>query len=365
MTTTRMNELGFYALAGAPGSPRELLRECADAEEIGLGSAFLSERFNVKEAATICGALGAVTTTLGIGTAVTNQNTRHPIVTAAHATTMHRLTAGRYMLGIGRGIKPLFQAYGLSPLTTAAMEEFARLMRRLWKGERVTGYDGVLGRFPTLQLDPAFDEDIPLGITAFVPRTLELAGRAFDAVILHTFFADETLVRVVKTVKQAAERAGRDPDHVRVWSVFATIGDHLPYALRLKKTVGRLATYLQVYGELLVETNAWDPQRLRRFREDPFVAGFQGWFDQKGTTADLERIAPLIPEEWLAPSATGSAEGCARKVLGQLDLGADGVILHGASPAELRPIAEAYREIRPPGRFDRRVANPGGRPAAA
>jgi hypothetical protein len=27
----------------------------------------------------------------------------------------------------------------------------------------------------------------------------------------------------------------------------------------------------------------------------------------------------------------------------QLDLGADGVILHGAAPAELAPIVEAYR----------------------
>ena len=360
--TTRLNELGFYALAGAPGSPRELIAECADAEALGLGSAFLSERFNIKEAMTICGALGAVTKTLGIATAVTNHNTRHPIVAAAHATTMHRLTGGRYMLGIGRGIKLLFMAFGLRAITTAQMEEFARLMRRLWKGERVT-YDGILGKFPALQLDPAFDEDIPLGVTAFAPQTLELGGRAFDAVILHTFFADETLARVVKTVKDAAERAGRDPDHVRVWSVFATIGDHLPPALRLKKTVGRLATYLQVYGDLLVETNRWDPQHLRRFREDPFVAGFKGWFDQKGTTEDLERIAPLIPDEWLAPSATGSPEDCARKVLRQFDLGADGVILHGASPAELRPIVEAYRSIRPTGRFDRCAANPGGRPA--
>jgi probable F420-dependent oxidoreductase len=215
-----------------------------------------------------------------------------------------------------------------------------------------------------LRLDPDFREEIPLLWTAFGPRSLALGGRLFDAVVLHTFFTDETLVRCVRAVKRAAEEAGRDPASVRVWSCFATVGDHLPPELRLKKTVGRLATYLQGYGDLLVRTNGWDPAVLARFRADPFVASFRGAFDQTATPQELERVAELLPAEWLAPAATGSAEACARAVLGQLDLGADAVILHGASPRELAPVVDAYRKIRPPGRFDRLPANPGG-PLAA
>jgi len=67
---------------------------------------------------------------------------------------------------------------------------------------------------------------------------------------LHTYFTPETLQRCVKTVKDSAEKAGRDPDSVRVWSCFATVGDHLPEELRLKKTVARLATYLQAMAIL-------------------------------------------------------------------------------------------------------------------
>lgn len=52
--------------------------------------------------------------------------------------------------------------------------------------------------------------------------------------ILHTYFTDETLVRCVATVKEAAAQAGRDPASVRVWSCFATIGDHLAEDVRLK-----------------------------------------------------------------------------------------------------------------------------------
>ncbi len=338
----RHDELGFYTLAGAPGSPRELLDEVRDAEALGLGACFISERFNVKEAATLSGAVAAVSTDLRIITGATNHNTRHPIVTASYATTMHFLTGGRFTLGLGRGIDRMQDAFGMGRITTAQMEDFAGLMRRLWRGETVVGHDGPAGSWPVLRLDPGFDEDIPLGLTAFGPNSLALAGRAFDDVILHTFFTDETLTRCVATVKDAAERAGRDPASVRVWSCYATIGDHLPEPLRLKKTVGRLATYLQAYGDLMVRTNRWDPAVLERFRADPMVATFPGAIDAKADTTQLEHIATLLPDEWLAPAARGTAEQCAAAVRRQLDLGADGVILHGANPTELAPIVTAY-----------------------
>jgi alkanesulfonate monooxygenase SsuD/methylene tetrahydromethanopterin reductase-like flavin-dependent oxidoreductase (luciferase family) len=165
-------------------------------------------------------------------------------------------------------------------------------------------------------------------------------------------------------VKTAAEQAGRDPSEVRVWSCFATIGDHLPEDLRLKKTVGRMATYLQAYGDLLVKTNGWDPAVLERFRADSFVASFRGALDAKATTKELEHIATLIPDEWLAASAAGTPEQCVAAIRSQFELGCDGVILHGASPAELEPIIQSYRKTRPTGRFDALPANPAGRSVA-
>ena len=355
----QLTELSFYGLAGAPKSPAELLDECRDGEALGLGSVWLSERFNIKEAATLCGAAAAATTTLGITTGVTNHNTRHPIVTASWATTMHRLTGGRFTLGLGRGIDRMFDAFGMPRITTAQLEDIAGLLRRLWHGEVVVGHDGPAGKWPVLSLDPEFDEDIPLMVSAFGPQSLRLAGRCYDAVVLHTFFTDETTTRCSDTVRSAAEQAGRDPAKVRVWSCLAVVGDWLPHDVRLKKTVGRMATYLQAYGDLMVRTNNWDPEVLARFRADPLVAGFRGALDQKATVDELEHVATLIPEEWLAPAAYGSPDDCARAVLHQFEVGADSVIVHGAAPADLAPVIEAYRRIRPAGRFDSLPANPG------
>ncbi|MYR08061.1 TIGR03857 family LLM class F420-dependent oxidoreductase [Gordonia sp. SID5947] len=339
-----LDELGYYLLAGAGGEgPATLMDETRDGEALGLGTAFISERWNVKEASSLVGAACAVSDRMQIATAATNHNTRHPLITASWATTMHRLSGGRFTLGLGRGIAAMYQAFGVPAVTTAQMEDFAQVMRRLWHGELIFNHEGPIGKYDLLYLDSDFDEDIRLALVAFGPQTLALGGREFDDVILHTFFTPETLQRSVKTVKQAAEQAGRDPDSVRVWSCFATVGDHLPEELRLKKTVARLATYLQGYGDLLVRTNDWDPAVLQRFRDDSVVQSIAGGIDHKASAEQIEHIATLLPAEWLEPAATGSPEQCAARIRDEFGYGADALIMHGATPTELEPVVAAYR----------------------
>jgi 5,10-methylenetetrahydromethanopterin reductase len=352
----RMVELGCYGLAGHVDDPRVLLDEVRDAERIGLGSVFLSERFNVKEAATLCGAAAAVSEEVGIATGVTNTPTRHPLVTAAWANTMHELTRGRFALGIGRGIAPLLGIMGIPPITMAQMEDSIGLYRRLWKGEAVFGHDGPAGSYPLLTLGSGVDADIPVMAACLGFKTMRWAGRVVDGVILHTFVTDEALARCVAEVRAGAEEAGRDPAAVKVWAVLATL--HEPDHERLLRGVtGRMATYFQAYGDALVTMNGWDPAPLEAFRADPVVQSVPGAIDAVGTIEQLEHIQTLIPEEWL-PAAVGSAEVCAKRVLDQLAAGADGVILHGSSPAELAPVVEAYAQVRPADRFEGREPNP-------
>lgn len=351
-----MVELGFYGLAGHVDDPRALLDEVRDAERIGIGSVFISERFNVKEAATLTGAAAAVSEELGIATGVTNTPTRHPLVTAAWANTMHHLSRGRFALGIGRGIAPLTDIMGLPRITMAQMEDAVGIYRRLWRGEAIFGHDGPAGRYPLLSLGSGFDEDIPVMAACLGFKTMRWAGRVVDGVILHTFVSDEALARCVAEVRRGAEEAGRDPAAVKVWSVLATI--HEPDRERhLRDVTGRMATYLQAYGDALVAMNGWDQGPLERFRADPVVQSVAGAIDAVATLDQLEHISSLLPEEWL-PAAVGSARVCTARILDQLAAGADGVILHGSSPAQLEPVVDAYRQARPSARFEGRSANP-------
>lgn len=346
MPVTRdLRDLGFYLLGGHAEDPRALIEEARRGEALGLGAGFLSERWNTKESASLSGAACAVTEHLRIVIAATNHALRHPIVGASWATTLHRLSRGRFTPGIGRGIVPLQQAFGMPAITTAQMEDWAGLMRRLFAGETIVDHDGPAGRYPMLRLDSSFDEQIPLALVAFGPNSLALGGRAFDDVILHTFFTEETVVRSVETVKRAAEEAGRDPASVRVWSCFATIGGHIPADLQLKKSVARLATYLQFYGDLMVTTNRWDPAVLERLRADAVVSSFTEMIDGVATAEQIEHIAGLIPDAWLEPSATGTPEQCVTRIEREFELGCDRVILHGASPDELAPVIDAYRAV--------------------
>ncbi len=153
--------MAFYALAGQPASSRDIIEEIIEGERFGLGTAFISERYDRKEAVTLCGAAGAASERIRIQTAATNHNTRHPMVTAGFARTMQSLTGGRFILGLGRGVPLAQDAYGIPHITTAQLEDFAGLMRRLFRGEVIMGHNGPAGSWPVLFLDELLDEHLP------------------------------------------------------------------------------------------------------------------------------------------------------------------------------------------------------------
>ena len=70
-------------------------------------------------------------------------------------------------------------------------------------------------------------------------------------------------------------------------------------------------------------------------------------FDAVATPDRLRHVEKPLPAEWFEAAATGDADRCARRVVDQFGAGADGVILHGVTPAEAEPVVEAYRKVRP------------------
>ena len=339
-------ELSCYLLPGHTTTPVDVIEEAKQAEALGLGKVWLSERFDVKDAGVICSAALAVTDSIHVATAATNIHTRHPMVLATMCSSLHHLSGGRFELGLARGVGIRNQLMGLNKVSNAQMAEGVELLRKLWHGEKIMGHDGKMGNLPYLSMGDWMDADIPIHFAGFGPKSLRFAGEHFDGVHLHSFITDQGLRRARTYVREGAEKAGRNPDDIKIWSVLATVLNPTREDL-LRKLVARMATYMQApdYVELLIELNEWDPEVLTAFRASELVSSIAGGIDSVATLEQLEAISELIPQDWL-PAATGSAQECAQAWKNQFDNGADGLVIHGSTPAEFAPVLDAYRGLR-------------------
>lgn len=351
MPRAKFPELGCYLLPGHSQTPRDLIQEVQAAEQLGFGSAWLSERFDVKEAGVCIGAAAAVTESIYLGTAGTNVNTRHIMASAALASTANRLSEGRFVMGIARGVGIRQDLWGLESVKNQQLREFTELVRPLWRGERVMSHAGQMGNFPYLHASNFLDEDIPLMFVGFGAKSLAFAASCFDGVILHTFMSDEAVSRASNIVSEAAVQAGKSASSVKVWSVLAAVINPSREDY-LHQIVARMATYLQApgYAELLIATNGWDIEPLTEFRAHPVVQNMLGGIDSVATLEQLEEISTLIPAHWL-PAAVGTPEIAAKRLYDQFEAGADGVILHASTAQELAPLLSAYEKIRDHERF--------------
>ncbi|MEH6550716.1 MAG: TIGR03857 family LLM class F420-dependent oxidoreductase [Pseudomonadales bacterium] len=344
MQTPQHPELSCYLLPGHTTTPADAIAEAQQAEALGLGKVWLSERFDVKDAGVICSAALSTTKTLRVATAATNVHTRHPMVLATMASSLHYLSGGRFELGLARGVSIRDQLMGLTTVTNAQLVDAIGILRQLWHGEKVM-YEGPMGKLPYLSMGDWLNADIPLHFVGFGPKSLAFAGQHFDGVHLHTFITDHGLRRAKTLVQEGADKAGRDPNAVKLWSVIATAVEPTEEDY-LRKFVARMATYMQApgYAEMLIALNEWDPKVLEDFRASPIVQSIPGGIDSVATLEQLEEISKLIPKEWL-PAATGTAEDCAKGWKNQLANGADGIVIHGSTPTEFAPVLDAYRKL--------------------
>jgi probable F420-dependent oxidoreductase len=315
------------------------------AEQLGLGTIWIGERYGTKDAGVLAGAISQATSEIRIGTAITHFLFRHPLSLAGMATTVQALSGGRFVLGVGRSVAPTWKAAGLPQMTNHIMGDLADIHRRLIRGEKVR-YDGPAGTFPAMRLGDVPDvEPPPILLAAIGPKTLDLAGRRFDGAILHPFLTTQSVTESVARVRAGAEAAGRDPASVRVVATVVTAPD-LDADAELAVVGGRAVTYFQIpnFGELLAGVNGWDMSPLSTLRAHPLLAGLHGSADNRFTKDQLGEVSRTLPQEWLASgAAVGSAAQCADRLREYVAAGADEIIIHGATPELL---GDTVRHIR-------------------
>src|SRR5258705_9628965 len=208
---------------------------------------------------------------LRLGTAVTDVGRRNPAVTAQAAATLHLLTRGRAILGIGTGEREGNEPYGVDwSKPVARFEEAMATIRALWNsgGELVNRDSSYFPlRNAIFDLPPYRGKWPEIWIGAHGPRMLRAAGRYADAYFPSFPHLPVEYAQRLDVVRSAASDFGRDPMAIlpamQMFVVTGRTRDDVDEALD--------SELLRVFG-----LNASDDVFARHGAQHPLGAGFSG-----------------------------------------------------------------------------------------
>jgi phthiodiolone/phenolphthiodiolone dimycocerosates ketoreductase len=152
---------------------------------------------------------------LRLGVSVTDTGRRNPAVTAQAAATLHLLSRGRAILGIGTGEREGNEPYGVEwSRPVARFEEALATIRTLWaSGGELVNRDSPFFPLRNAVFDlPQYRGTWPeIWIAAHGPRMLRATGRYADAWFPAFPHRPQEYAQRLEIVRAAASDAGRDP----------------------------------------------------------------------------------------------------------------------------------------------------------
>lgn len=320
--------------------PGEFVRMVRRVEELGLKDLWLTDSsLHSRYCYSYLTLAATNTTSIRLGTAVTNPVTRHPALGAVGIATIDEISGGRAVHGIGAGDRPL-EALGLRPARLALLEDSVAAARRLWSGESISWQ----ARGFTLEeahLRHGARADIPVYLSASGPRTLELAGRIADGVILLAGLHPDGIRYALEQIDRGAEQAGRARPAITVFA-YGAIDDDEQAALARARSIA-----------------AWFPQTAPVYCA---IAGLPDSLVQQvreaysgGEFQEAAKAAELLPDDFVRRMALAGDRAAAVQHLRTLrDLGVDSVAVFpiGGTPADrvttIEQFAAAFEEIDAP-----------------
>lgn len=330
----------------AARTPAQGIQDGVDAEAIGFRRVFLSERWNLKEAGIILGAIAARTSRIELCTGVVPPAARHPLHAAAMGSTMHAAFGPRFVLGLGRGDDEVMSSFGLGATGFAALEEYVAIVRRLWAGE-VVSYDGPIGRFPMMSLGDRHDGPDPqIWFGTFgLPRAARVAAACMDGVLLVPNMTPAATAASVRRIRDACEAVGRDPASIRIAQCVVTAPE-LDEVETAQIADARLLTYLEApgYKKALARVNGWDLGVIDRINAHEQLRDHGALLaDAAFHRAELVEPAKAIPREWVEGTcALGPVEDCVAQLERFRAAGADEIVTYGSTPGQNATLARAW-----------------------
>ena len=198
-----------FCLHGSARTVKEAVARAQRAEDLGFEAIFSADshmnNVDCYQALAMC---AIATKKIRLGTAVTNMVYRDPSITANCFATLNEISEGRAIIGMGTGDGPV---YSLGRVATRLVdfEKGLQTMRDLLHDRGIEvrkTHERASGGRVTLKVGK---RPVPIYISAEGPKTLRVAGRVCDGVILGTGFDPQVLDWASARVAEGAEHAGR------------------------------------------------------------------------------------------------------------------------------------------------------------
>ncbi|GAA1776062.1 LLM class flavin-dependent oxidoreductase [Luedemannella helvata] len=313
MTAAGTRRVGVMLPRDLPAA--QVLPYARRAEQLGFDELWVVEDLGFRGGVAQAGAVLAVTRHITVGIGILPAGARNAAFAAMELATLAQLFPGRLIAGVGHGMPGWMRQVGAwpaSPLTL--LSEYTAAVRALLRGEAGPA-DGRYVQVEGVVLDERPDVVPPVVLGVRGPRSLALAGRAADGVLLAEPAAPPYIAATV------ARLGGGGPEII-TYDV-AVVGDD-----------GRAARAAARAGLAWIGEPDWAPHLAAL----PFAGALAG---HRRSCSSPREFAATMPEEWVAELAlAGTPAEVRERIAARHAAGATSVIL---APAESDRLAALTR----------------------
>jgi 5,10-methylenetetrahydromethanopterin reductase len=204
-----------FCLHGSARNVRDAVERAKRAEALGFEAIFFADsHMNNVDPYQLMAICATQTKKIRFGTAVTNMVYRDPTVTANSFATLNEISEGRAVIGLGTGDGPVY-SLGRTATKLFDFEKGLRTIRDLLHGRGVEVPAGKERAGGTVMLK-AGKRPVPIYISAEGPKTLRVAGRTCDGVILGTGFDLDVLEWARARIAEGAKESARHVSEIDI-----------------------------------------------------------------------------------------------------------------------------------------------------
>ena len=272
----------------------DVLSAGRSAEEAGADWFTVSDNTTWRDTWMMSGALAGVTERILVGPGVTNPYLRHPFHTVAALATLHDISAGRAMLGVGAGGSLLTDVIGLDRSDAPTrVAELIELVRNVAGGAPL---DEGSGRALNIDLPPT-----PVLTAGRKDGMLRCGGAHADSVLVFRIPMSD-IDRVIGVIGSGASDAGRDKGPDIVWCPLVAWDERIRPHLRTATVYAALES---------------PPELFDGWGVDPATRGeIRAVVHSKGLPAAAELMPDAIVDDIILADADPAAVAATAKRIG-------------------------------------------------